>query len=44
MDPIIALNIIKLIAPLITGIIALIAGFIELRLNSKNWLNRWFFS
>ena len=45
MDPIIiALNIIKLILPLITGIIALIAGFIELRLNSKNWLNRWFFS
>ena len=45
MDPIsIALNIIKLIAPLITGIIALIAGFIELRFNPKNWLNRWFFS
>jgi len=45
MDPIsITLNFIKLIAPLITGIITLIAGFIELRLNSKNWLNRWFFS
>ena len=45
MDPLsITLNIIKLIAPLITGIIALIAGLIELRLNPKNWLNRWFFS
>ena len=45
MDPIsITLNFIKLIAPLITGIIALIAGFIELRFNPKNWLNRWFFS
>lgn len=41
MDP---LNIIKIIGPLITGIIALIAGIIELRLNPKNWLNRWFFS
>jgi len=44
MDPLYLIYIIKIIAPLITGIIALIAGLIELRLNSKNWLNRWFFS
>lgn len=41
MDPV---YIIKLVSPFITGIIALIAGIIELRLNPKNWLNRWFFS
>jgi len=40
MDP---LNIIKIIAALITVVIALIAGFMELRLNPKFWLNRWFF-
>lgn len=41
MDP---LNIIKIILPLVTVVISFIAGFIELRLNPKNWLNRWFFS
>lgn len=41
MDP---LNFIKILAPLITVVIAFIAGFIELRLNPKNWLNRWFAS
>ena len=40
----IPLYIIKIVAPLVTGIITLIAGFIELRLNPKNLLNRWFFS
>jgi len=45
MDPLnITLNFIKIIAPLITAIITLVAGLIELRLNPKNWLNRWFFS
>ena len=44
MDPLYIIYIIKIIAPLITGIIALVAGLIELRLNPKNWLNRWFFS
>jgi hypothetical protein len=39
----IPLYIIKIVTPLITGVIALIAGVIELRLNPKNWLNRWFF-
>lgn len=40
----IPLYLIKIVAPLITGVIALIAGIVELRLNPKNWLNRWFFS
>ncbi|MFW9824148.1 MAG: hypothetical protein ACFFE4_14485 [Candidatus Thorarchaeota archaeon] len=39
MDP---LNLIKIIAASVTVIFALAAGFIELRLNPKNWLNRWF--
>jgi len=33
----------KVIAAIITVIIALVAGLIELRLNPKSWLNRWFF-
>lgn len=37
-------NLIKIIAAVITVIITFIAGFIELRLNPKNWLNRWFAS
>ena len=36
------INIVKIIIAIMTIIIAFIAGFIELRLNSKNWLNRWF--
>ena len=44
MDPLYIIYIIKIIAPLITAIITFIAGLIELQLNSKNWLNRWFFS
>lgn len=36
------INLIKIIPPLITALIALIAGIIELRLNPKNWLNIWF--
>ena len=36
-------NLIKTIVASISVIIALVAGIIELRLNSKNWLNRWFF-
>ena len=41
MDPLnITLNLIKIIAPLITAIITLVAGLIQLRLNPKNWLNR----
>ena len=44
MDPFSIISIVKIIAPLVTAIIALIAGIIELRLNPKNWLNRWFFS
>ena len=35
-------NLIKTIVASISVVIALIAGFIELRLNPKNWLNRWF--
>jgi len=40
MDPI---NLFKIIAAIITVIIAFIVGFYELRLNPHNWLNRWFF-
>ena len=40
----IPVEVMKIIPPLITGVIALLAGFVELRLNPKNWLNRWFFS
>ncbi len=36
------INIVKVITAVITIIITFSAGFIELRLNSKNWLNRWF--
>ena len=36
------LLLIKIITASISVIIALVAGFIELRLNPKNWLNRWF--
>ena len=36
------LNLIKTIVASISVIIALIAGFIELRLNPDSWLNRWF--
>lgn len=36
------LNLIKIIAASISVVIALVAGFIELRLNPKKWLNRWF--
>jgi len=39
MDP---LNLIKIIAAIVTVIVAFIAGVIELRLNPDNWLNRWF--
>ena len=37
-----ALNILELIIGITTVIITFTAGFIELRLNPKNWLNRWF--
>ncbi|MHA2088668.1 MAG: hypothetical protein ACW972_10350, partial [Promethearchaeota archaeon] len=37
------LNLIKIIAASISVIMALVAGFIELRLNPESWLNRWFF-
>ncbi len=33
---------VKIIAAIVSVIIAFIAGFIELRLNPDNWLNRWF--
>lgn len=36
------LLLIKIITASISVVIALVAGFIELRLNPKNWLNRWF--
>jgi len=36
------LNLIKIIAAIITVVFAFIAGYIELRLDPKNWLNRWF--
>lgn len=36
------LNILKIVSAAITVIIAIVAGFIELRLNPDNWLNRWF--
>jgi hypothetical protein len=36
------LNLIKIIAAIVSVVIALVAGFIELRLNPKKWLNRWF--
>jgi len=36
------LNILKIIASIITVIFALIAGYIELRKNPEYWLNRWF--
>jgi hypothetical protein len=36
------INIVKVIIAIITIIITFSAGIIELRLNSKNWLNRWF--
>ncbi|GAG24292.1 unnamed protein product, partial [marine sediment metagenome] len=35
-------NLIKTVVASISVVIALIAGFVELRLNPKNWLNRWF--
>ena len=35
-------NLIKTIVASTSVIIALVAGFIELRLNPDNWLNRWF--
>ena len=35
-------NIFKIIIAIIAIIITFIAGFIELRLNRSNWLNRWF--
>ena len=38
------LNIVKVVIAVITIIITFSAGFIELRLNSTNWLNRWFAS
>ncbi|MHA2393072.1 MAG: hypothetical protein ACXAEX_14115 [Promethearchaeota archaeon] len=38
------LNLIKIITALVTVVITFIAGFIELRLNQKDWLNRWFAS
>lgn len=37
-------NIIKIIAAIITLILAVIAGVYELRLNPDYWLNRWFFA
>jgi hypothetical protein len=37
------LNLIKIIAAIISLIIALTIGIIVLRLNPENWLNRWFF-
>ena len=37
------LLLIKVIVASTSVLIALVAGLIELRLNSKNWLNRWFF-
>ena len=39
MDP---LNLFKVIFAIVSVVIALIAGFIELRLKPDNWLNRWF--
>lgn len=36
------LTLIKIIAASVSVIIALVAGFIELRLNPESWLNRWF--
>jgi len=36
-------NLIKIIAAIISLIIAFTVGIIELRLNPDNWLNRWFF-
>ena len=36
------LNLLKIITAIITVVIAFIGGFLELRLNPKNWLNRWF--
>ncbi|MHA2366885.1 MAG: hypothetical protein ACXAC7_23235 [Candidatus Hodarchaeales archaeon] len=36
------LLLIKIIVASVTVLIALVAGFIELRLNPKSWLNRWF--
>ena len=37
------INLFKIIAAIITVIIAFIIGFYELSLNPDNWLNRWFF-
>jgi len=36
------LNLFKIIFAIVSVIIAFVAGFIELRLNPDNWLNRWF--
>ena len=36
------LNLIKIIAAIITVVFGFIAGYVELRLDPKNWLNRWF--
>ena len=36
------LNVLKIITAIITVVLAFIGGFLELRLNPKNWLNRWF--
>ncbi|MHA2325817.1 MAG: hypothetical protein ACXACB_10475, partial [Promethearchaeota archaeon] len=37
------INILKIVSAVVTVIIAIIAGIIELRLNPDYWLNRWFF-
>jgi hypothetical protein len=38
------LNLLKIIGAIISLIIALTVGIMELRLNPDNWLNRWFFA
>jgi len=37
------INILKIVSAVVSVIIAIIAGIIELRLNPDFWLNRWFF-